>query len=161
MIQIIRNCPTYRSTEYPGRYPPEVEKELLFLLGSPKKNEVLYVFGGKSKGGIRSDIKYEVYPDLISDAHNLPFWDDAFKVVICDPPYSDNDNYILYGNTVQLFYDAWIREAVRVSKKYVATRHVKLLPVPEGCSEWMRIFLTLTPNRFIHLVQVFILDTEL
>ncbi len=156
IINLVREYPDIRR-DYPGGMPRKLE-DLLLRICNAQNNEVLHIFGGKAGWGLRGDINTNVEPDYVGDAHSLPFRSNSFKLVICDPPYSDHDNYIVYGNNNKLFYDAWISEACRVSSKYLVTRHIKQFECPKDWTEYVRIFFTLCPNRYIHLVQLFKYD---
>jgi hypothetical protein len=48
---------------------------------------VLHLFGGQSRWGTRLDIDPRTRPHVIADAWLPPFRQDAFDVVILDPPY--------------------------------------------------------------------------
>ena len=131
--------PRPKRNKYKGGYPLWFEEKLLTQYGFDYKNEdlkdkVLHIFAGMTKFGFRVDIKPEVEPDLICDAHNLPDdWTDKWEMVILDPPYSDEESKELYG-TGKLSYKKYISEAVRVCKPdgCVAMYHKVLTPRPEG-----------------------------
>lgn len=156
MKTLVREYPEIRR-DYPGGLPEKLEQEMVSLL-NVNTEEILHIFGGLARIGLRGDININVKPDYVGDAHNLPFRDNSYRVVFCDPPYSDGENYLLYGNKMSLFYDKWINEACRVSSKYIVTRHIKLLPCPKKWDEVIRVFFTLCPNRYIHLAQIFKYD---
>ena len=90
--------PEFEEPRYPGMFPKGYEKRMWRLLGKPSLDSILHVFGGKAKIGVRIDINSTVEPDYIMDAHNLQFDDESFDVVICDPPFSDEDNANRYRN---------------------------------------------------------------
>lgn len=49
----------------------------------------LHVCSGLSKlGNVRLDLDPEVNPDIICDAAKMPFSDNSFDTVLCDPPYN-------------------------------------------------------------------------
>jgi hypothetical protein len=49
----------------------------------------LHVCCGKSRlGSIRLDLDLENRPAVVADANRLPFANDAFDTVLCDPPYN-------------------------------------------------------------------------
>lgn len=52
------------------------------------KGEVLnFPCGGSEIGDVRADLDREHDPDLVADLHNLPFQEQSFDTVYCDPPY--------------------------------------------------------------------------
>lgn len=154
MKQFIWDYPDFRRDDYPGGFPKGYEKRLIRLLGK-QSEDVIHLFGGFSEYGLKGDININTMPHYLGDAHNTPIRVASFSLVICDPPYSKNDNYIYYGNKLDLFYEKWIDEAKRISREYIATRHLKLMPPIKGYEEVIRIFITLCPNRFIHVSQIF------
>jgi hypothetical protein len=49
----------------------------------------LHVCSGHSPlGDVRADFDPTVNPDVVCDAANLPFDDESFSTVLCDPPYN-------------------------------------------------------------------------
>ena len=119
-----------RKDKYPGGFPQHFEKKLLDLLeGRPHGAGVLHPFGGRAEYGIRVDLNYSVKPDIIADAHLLPFRDSVFDIVICDPPYSSQESKAIY-NTPRLYYRRWVAEAVRVLRPggYLVQYHRLALP---------------------------------
>jgi hypothetical protein len=65
---------------------PEVVEETLQQLLIPRS---LHVCCGLSKlGDVRFDSDPINQPDVIGDAAKLPFGDESFESVICDPPYN-------------------------------------------------------------------------
>lgn len=117
------------ASKYPGCFPLHFEIKLLRLLGLTPDSKILQPFGGKGKYGIRMDIDPSVEPDVVGDAHCLPFEDNAFDLVLCDPPYSDEYAKRLYG-TPKLKWGKWTTEAVRVCKYegYVVIYHCIATP---------------------------------
>jgi hypothetical protein len=134
---------------YKGGFPLHFEKRLWRLLGKPEHALVLHPFGGASEIGIRCDIKPETNPDCVCDAHNLPFADESFQVVICDPPYSNEENKELYGNDGELHFGQWASEASRVCKPngFVVMYHDRWLPRPINCEYWMRIVVMVSQHH--------------
>ena len=65
-------------------FPPNVERHLRKLTAGKR---VLHLFGGLSRWGVRMDIDPLVKPNVIADAWLPPFTENAFDVVILDPPY--------------------------------------------------------------------------
>ena len=66
--------------------------------------------------GIRVDLDPTLEPDVLADAHALPFEDGSFDCVILDPPYSDEEALELY-ETPPLRPRVYTREAVRVLRE--------------------------------------------
>jgi hypothetical protein len=66
-------------------WPESIEDVLdSLLLGNS-----LHVCCGLSKlGNVRLDLDPNVNPDVIADASKLPFSDNSFDTVLCDPPYN-------------------------------------------------------------------------
>jgi len=132
--------PRPAKSKYKGAFPLHFEKRLLRLYGNP--NLILHPFGGMAEFGIRADLKIEVRPDVLADAHRLPFLSDTFDFVLVDPPYSDEEAQDLYG-TAKLRPLTYIREASRVCKPlgFVALYHKLMLPRPPQTAYHRRIFI--------------------
>lgn len=65
-------------------WPPEIEQVLL----QECHGLTLHVCCGKSQlGNVRLDL-YEPEVDICADAARLPFEDESFTTVLCDPPYN-------------------------------------------------------------------------
>jgi len=145
---------------YPGSFPLHFEKRLWRLLGKPNPDSVLHLFGGAAKIGKRVDIKPETKPDYVMDAHNLELPSRVFKVVICDPPYSDEENQELYGVEVPLRQKTWMKEAVRVCRNdgFVVLYSDKWIPKPPKCSYWMRIIVLPGQNHRGRICHIFMKD---
>jgi hypothetical protein len=135
-----------RCNKYIGSFPQHFEKKVIRLLGFDEikdKNKILHSFGGMSEFGIRVDIKSEVKPDYVGDAHNLEmFKDETFDLVILDPPYSTDLSKRLYG-TKKLRFKQYTKEAVRVLKDggYLVMYHYIATPRIENTVLFKRIFL--------------------
>ena len=123
---IIWSLPRPRKPYYKGGFPLHLEKKLIRELGLNEndKKKILHPFGGKAEFGIRVDINPEVKPDVVGDAHNLPFENNKFELVILDPPYTDNLSKKLY-QTSKIKYKKYTSEAVRVCKSggFIAVYH--------------------------------------
>lgn len=131
--------PRPRKNKYKGGFPLHFEKKLWIELGEPK--DVLHPFGGQAEIGFRIDIEPLAHPDIIGDAHNLYFIrDNAYDLVILDPPYNDEQAKKLYG-TGKLKYGQYIKEAVRVCKPggFIAMYHWVMTPRPDGTKYHKRI----------------------
>jgi hypothetical protein len=142
-------------SRYPGGFPRNFEARLSALLGDPPS--VLQPFGGRASLGTRVDINPDLKPDVVADAHDLPFEDGSFELVLCDPPYSDQEAQDLYG-AGPLHRTRWMAEAVRVSSRYVVTYHVRLLPRPAGTRLVRIIVVLLRVGHTARIVQVFAKD---
>lgn len=106
-----------KKDKYLGGFPLHFERRLLELLNiNPHRDKILQPFGGKAEYGIRMDINPEVKPDIVGDAHNLPFKDNVFDLVLLDPPYSSDEAMRLYGTDHPKF-KLYITEAVRVLRE--------------------------------------------
>jgi len=82
-----------------GQYPPTFLKRALALF--PHARDILHVPSGtlgKRDGGITVDriVDQARRPMVMADASALPFNDEAFDLVLSDPPYSNEDSK-LYG----------------------------------------------------------------
>lgn len=98
-------------SKYKGGFPRFFEQNLVQLLGYP--TDILQPFGGRGTIGVRVDLDPTVEPDVVADAHDLPFPDWSFDLVLLDPPYSDNEAAMIYS-TPKLRPAVYLREAVRV-----------------------------------------------
>lgn len=156
--------PRPSKSKYIGSFPLHFEKKLLRELkvgtrGPEYKFKILHPFGGKAEFGTRVDLKPEVNPDVIADAHNLPFKNDIFDVVILDPPYNDEFSKRLYDTgKIKLRWCKYTAEAVRVLREegYLAVYHYLATPRIEGTVLVKRIFLETRvwhKLRCIHLHQ--------
>lgn len=135
--------PRPRKSKYKGGFPLHFEKKLLRELNIDlEKNRILHPFGGHAEYGLRLDIVPEIEPDIIGDAHDLPFKNGVFDVAILDPPYSDEYSKVLY-KTGKLSFGRYTKEAVRVVKLggYIVVYHYLATPRLENTELAMRIFL--------------------
>lgn len=134
--------PRPNKSKYIGAFPLYFESRLLDLLRLSKGAMILHPFGGKAEYGIRCDVNPDVEPDIIADAHYLPFRDNIFDLVILDPPYSDELSQRLYG-TAPVALKKYTKEAVRVLKEdgYLVMFHVIATPQISGTRLVKRIFI--------------------
>lgn len=158
--------------KYVGSFPLHFEKKLLRLLGvdpddydeQTLKELILHPFGGMARYGFRVDLRPEVAPDLVCDAHQLPSnWDEKFCVVILDPPYSEEYSERLYGTQhVPLRWKQYTQEAARVCKEkgYIVSFHEKATPPIEGTLLVKRIFLEHRVWHALRCVHIHQKDTE-
>lgn len=132
--------PRPRRSRYKGGFPLHFEKKLVRLL--KPSGLILHPFGGEAEYGLKVDINPDLKPDIIADAHQLPFKDNTFSMVVCDPPYDEAHSKKLY-NTKSVSYNRYIAEAVRVCKPegYIVSYHWAITPRPAGTSYYCRIFI--------------------
>jgi len=130
--------PRPRRDRYKGGMPLHCEEWLLLLakeiIGKSVSNdEVLQPFAGLCQYGVKLDIRRDVQPDIVGDAHNLPFKDESFWIVLCDPPYSNEEARKLYGTPPLQFY-RWTKECIRVLKAggVLILYHKLILPNPDS-----------------------------
>lgn len=150
--------PRPKPDHYKGGMPLYAEEWLVKLakelLG--KEPEILQLFCGMGKFGFRVDIKPEVKPDLIADAHTFAsqMGDRMFDVVLADPPYSTEEARDLYG-TPKLNYKKWTAEADKVLRPggllIVYHKYVVPNPNPDLYVVEKRVFIG---NRAWHLPRV-------
>jgi len=114
------------------------------------------VFCGMNKMGFRIDIKPEVKPDLIADAHELSKYPQLHKtyIILADPPYSEQEAKDLYG-TPKLHYKKWTAECEKLLYKggllIIYHKFVMPNPNPEKFEVVKRVFIG---NRPYHLPRV-------
>ena len=108
------------------------------------------------KFGYRVDIKPEVKPDLVADAHTFAskMKGRKFDIILADPPYSDEEAKELYG-TPKLKYKKWTSEADKVLRRggllIVYHKYVVPNPNPDKYVVEKRVFIG---NRAWHLPRV-------
>ena len=151
---LVWTLPRPARSKYRGAFPLYFEENLLRLLGYPDR--ILHPFGGMATTGIRVDLNPTVEPDVVADAHSLPFEDESFDCVILDPPYSDEEAMELY-ETPKLRPGVYTREAVRVLKEggwlvvYTDREPVR----PPRTNHTMRIVVVLRPGHRTRTVGIF------
>ena len=157
--------PRPSKSRYIGSFPLHFEKKLLRELGiDPQQDKILQPFGGKAEFGIRVDIRPEVKPDYLGDAHNLHFFqDNTFDVVILDPPYNEDFNKRLYGLNGKLKFKKYTAEAVRVLKEkgWLVMYHYLATPRIEGTILVKRIFLETRVWHKLRCIHIHQKRTEL
>jgi len=159
--------PRPSKNKYPGGFPLHFEKKLLRELGMDGSELILQPFGGDALYGIRLDLKTEITvstgavhpirPDVVADAHQLPFGDNVFDLVLLDPPYDDEHSERLYGTGhVKLNFRKYTAEAVRVAKPggYVVVYHWKTTPSLPGAKLVKRIFLSVRTWHTLRCVHI-------
>lgn len=117
--------------------------------------EILNIFCGMNKHGFRVDIKPEVNPDLVCDAHELSSHiNRRFDLIIADPPYSTDEAREIYG-TPPLKYKKWTGECANLLNPggllIVYHKYVMPNPDPEIFVVEKRVFIG---NRTMHLPRV-------
>jgi hypothetical protein len=117
---------------------------------------VLNLFCGMNKYGFRIDLKEEVSPDLLCDAHSFAekIGEKKFNLIIADPPYSTDEATKLYG-TPPLKYKTWTNQCDMVLENggllMVYHKYVMPNPNPEKYIVVKRVFVG---NRTMHLARV-------
>ena len=141
-------------SKYKGGFPLHFEQNLMQLLGYPEI--VLQPFGGRAEVGIRCDINPDLEPDVVCDAHELPFKNDSFDCVILDPPYSDEEAATLY-ETPPLKPAVYTQEAVRVLREggWLVVYGDREPPRPTRCNHALRIVVILRPHHRPRVAMVF------
>jgi SAM-dependent methyltransferase len=141
-------------SKYKGGFPLYFEQNLVQLLGYP--DEILHPFGGRAELGLRVDINELLEPDVVGDAHALPFDNECFDCVILDPPYSDEEARELYA-TPKLRPATYMREAVRVCRQggFVVVYTDREPARPKCCNPTMRIVVTLRAYHRPRVCMVF------
>ena len=150
--------PRPKKDRYKGGMPLYAEEWLLELAKDIIKKfnpNILNLFCGMNKYGFRIDIKPEVKPDLIADAHNFAEKvNQKFDIILADPPYSTEESKELYG-TGKLNYSKWINECDKVLNKngiiIVYHKYIVPNPNPKKYEVVKRVFIG---NRVWHLPRV-------
>lgn len=152
--------PRPKKDRYKGGMPLYAEEWLLKIAGELlekdwREMKLLNLFCGMNKYGLRIDIKPEVKPDILADAHSFSEKiNDKFDVIFCDPPYSDLESKELYG-TGKLNYKKWSVECDKVLNNgglfIVYHKYIVPNPNPEKYEVVKRVFIG---NRVWHLPRV-------
>jgi len=130
--------PRPKKDRYKGGMPLYCEKWLIELANDILKTQIepkrfLNLFCGMNQFGIRVDIKKEVNPDYVYDAHKISqlFKQNSFDVILADPPYSNDESKELYG-TGKLNYKKWTSECDKVlsPKGLLIVYHKYIMPNP-------------------------------
>lgn len=152
--------PRPKPDHYKGGMPLYAEEWLIDLakdiLGK-KDLKILNLFCGMNKYGFRVDIKEEVKPDLLCDAHELSkHTKEKFDLIIADPPYSTEEAKEIYG-TPKLNYKKWTAECEKLLVKngllVVYHKYVMPNPNPDKFTVVKRVFIG---NRAYHLPRAVI-----
>lgn len=150
--------PRPKPDHYKGGMPLYCEEWLINLAEDllEKKPVILNLFCGMNKQGFRIDIKPEVKPDLLCDAHHFSekIGKQKFDLIIADPPYSTEEAEKLY-NTPPLKYKKWTTECDKVLMPggllCIYHKYVMPNPNPEKYEVIKRVFIG---NRTMHLPRV-------
>jgi len=159
MVRSIAWClPRPRRDKYPGGFPLHFERrllDLLYSLGAPRDSKILHPFSGKAEYGVRMDITPEVRPKIIANAHNLPFVNESFDIVILDPPFSNKQSQELYS-TGPLHFKRYITEAARVLKPggFIVMYHTHSMPGAPGCPLILRLLVETRVNHLARIVHI-------
>lgn len=154
--------PRPNKSKYIGSFPLHFEKKLLKELNIFEGNKILHPFGGRAETGIRIDLKKEVIPDIIGDAHYLPFKNNVFDLIILDPPYNKEYSKRLYNtHHVKLRYRTYTAEAVRVCREggYIVMYHYIATPSIPNTLLFKRIFLETRMWHKLRCVHIYKKDT--
>lgn len=151
---LVWTLPRPAKSRYRGAFPLYFEDNLVQLLGYPE--QVLHPFGGMAEHGTRVDLRPDVAPDVVGDAHDLPFEDSSFDCVILDPPYSDEEALELY-ETPPLRPKVYVAEAVRVLREggWLVVYGDREPTRPPRCNHTLRIVVVLRPGHRTRTVGVF------
>jgi SAM-dependent methyltransferase len=151
---LVWTLPRPAKSRYKGAFPLHFEQNLVQLLGYPE--QILHPFGGRAELGLRVDIEPTREPDVVADAHKLPFDDESFDCVVLDPPYSDEEARELYG-TPPLRPAVYTKEAVRVLREggWLVVYGDREPARPARCNHAMRIMVILRPHHRPRVAMVF------
>lgn len=151
--------PRPKKDRYKGGMPLYCEKWLIGLAEDILDNQnirLLNLFCGMNKLGTRVDIRKEVSPDLLCDAHDIAkhFDYNSFDVILADPPYSDEESKELYG-TGKLNYVKWTKQCDLLLKDggllIVYHKYIMPNPNPKKYKVVKRVFIG---NRTYHIPRV-------
>lgn len=150
--------PRPKKDHYKGGMPLYCEEWLIKLGRSMTRQDadILQLFCGMGTIGYRVDIKPEVNPDLVADAHSFvtKIGKRKFDIILADPPYSTEESKELYG-TGKLNYSKWTKEADKVLRKggllIVYHKLIPANPNPEKYVVEKRVFIG---NRTWHLPRI-------
>jgi SAM-dependent methyltransferase len=151
---LVWTLPRPAKSRYKGAFPLYFEANLIQLLGFPER--ILHPFGGMAEIGTRVDLNETVEPDVVADAHDLPFEDASFDLVVLDPPYSDEEALELYS-TPKLRPGVYIAEAVRVLREggWLVLYSDREPRRPPRCNHTVRIVVVLRPGHRPRIAGVF------
>lgn len=151
--------PRPKPDRYKGGMPLYAEEWLIQLgkdLIGRNDIDILNLFCGMNKQGFRIDINPEVKPDIVADAHTFADnWNDSlFDLILCDPPYSEEESRELYG-TKKLNYAKWTKQCDKVLRPngilIIYHKFIVPNPNPDKFEVIKRVFIG---NRTWHLPRV-------
>ena len=150
--------PRPKPDHYKGGMPLYAEDWLIELGKDILDNcnpSILNLFCGMNKHGLRVDIKPDVNPDIVADAHDLSLLTGrCFDIILADPPYSTKESKEIYG-TPKLNYKKWTKECEPLLKEggllIVYHKYVMPNPNPDKFTVVKRVFIG---NRVYHLPRV-------
>ena len=151
--------PRPKKDRYKGGMPLYCEEWLIELAKDILEKQdikLLNLFCGMNKLGIRVDIKKEVNPDILCDAHFVSdyFNFNSFDVILADPPYSDKESKELY-ETGKLNYKKWASQCDLLLKKggifIIYHKYIMPNPDPNKYKVVKRVFIG---NRIYHTPRV-------
>lgn len=100
-----------------GGYPKRFLKLAYERMGVTNPARVLHVCSGSMRSGVTVDIRQSRNPSVVANGIHLPFFDDYFRWVLVDPPYSREYAENLYGTgAVYPAPGTLLREAIRVCR---------------------------------------------
>ena len=149
-----------KRNKYIGGFPLYFEEMLMRELGYP--STVLHPFGGMAEIGLRVDLKRKVKPDIVGDAHTLPFRDNQFGATVLDSPYSVKYSKRLYQGS-KVHYSKFVEEAVRVTRElgFVVVYHMIATPTPRHTVLVKRILIETRLSHVARIVHVNLKDSKL
>jgi len=141
--------PRPKRDHYKGGMPLHCERWLINMakkLLNTDNIKLLNVFCGMNTEGIRVDIKPEVKPDVLCDAHELTkHIKGKFDVIIADPPYSNDECKQLYNINIPLKYTKWAAECAKLLRVggllIVYHKYVMPNPIPGMFVVAKRVFI--------------------
>jgi len=141
--------PRPKPDKYKGGMPLYAEKWCLQLARDILNNQnakIMNLFCGMNMEGYRVDIKKDVNPDIVCDAHELSLHikKRKFDIIFADPPYSNEEAKDIY-RTPPLKYKQWTSEATKLltPKGILIVYHKYVMPNPD-------------PQKYIVVKRVFI-----
>jgi len=154
--------PRPKPDKYRGGMPLYCEEWLLDLAKDLLGNydpQILNLFCGMNKFGIRVDLNPKVNPNFLHDAHSISkvITNVKFDIILADPPYSDREAWELYPNIElpKLDYNVWTRECEKLlnPKGILIVYHKFVVPNPN----WARFEIVkrvFVGHRIYHLPRV-------